>query len=98
MLAGQAGVKDHTVIGAGAVVLAQGGVFGDVPAGAVYSGYPARPHRERLKMDAALSNLPDYRKRLRELERANRDLTQRNARLEKMVQTLAQKLDIEIEE
>jgi UDP-3-O-[3-hydroxymyristoyl] glucosamine N-acyltransferase len=98
MLAGQAGIKDHTVIGAGAVVLAQGGVFGDVPAGAIYSGYPARPHRERLKMDAALASLPEFRKRVRELEKANRELTQRNARLEKMVETLAQRLGIEIEE
>src|SRR5262249_46633127 len=71
MLAGQAGLKDHTVIGEGAIVLAQAGVFGDVAAGQIVSGYPARPHRDRLKQDARVANLPEYAKRIRSLERAN---------------------------
>src|SRR5437667_4888766 len=40
MLAGQAGLKDHVYIGDGAVVMAQAGVFGDIPAGEIFSGYP----------------------------------------------------------
>ena len=46
-LAGQAGISGHLSIGAGAKIAAQAGVIGDVPAGAVYSGYPARPHPDR---------------------------------------------------
>lgn len=64
-LAGQAGLNGHINIGDGAVIGAQSGVFGDVPAGATYSGYPARPHREALRAQAALFKLPQLLKRLR---------------------------------
>jgi UDP-3-O-[3-hydroxymyristoyl] glucosamine N-acyltransferase len=68
-LAGQAGIPGHLEIGNGATIAAQAGVFGDVPAGATYSGYPARPHREALRMQAGLSRLPELTKRVAELER-----------------------------
>ena len=64
-LAGQAGINGHIHIGDGAVIGAQAGVFGDVPAGATYSGYPARPHKEALRAQAALFKLPELLKRLR---------------------------------
>jgi UDP-3-O-[3-hydroxymyristoyl] glucosamine N-acyltransferase len=69
-LAGQSGVPGHVHIGDGATVAAKAGVFGDVPAGEVYSGYPARPHRESLRAQAALARLPKLMERLRALERA----------------------------
>jgi UDP-3-O-[3-hydroxymyristoyl] glucosamine N-acyltransferase len=62
---GQAGINGHVTIGDGATIAAQAGVFGDVPPGAVYSGYPARPHREALRAQAALFRLPALLKRLR---------------------------------
>jgi len=93
-LAGQAGIKDHVTIGDGAVVLAQAGLFGDVAPGEVVSGYPARPHRERLRQDAAAANLPEYVKRIRALEKANAELTARNERLEQLVATLAERVGI----
>ncbi|HEX6559759.1 MAG TPA: UDP-3-O-(3-hydroxymyristoyl)glucosamine N-acyltransferase [Longimicrobiales bacterium] len=68
-LAGQAGVTGHIHIGDGAVIGAQAGVIGDVPAGATYSGYPARPHKEAMRALGALFKLPDILKRLRSLER-----------------------------
>jgi UDP-3-O-[3-hydroxymyristoyl] glucosamine N-acyltransferase len=67
-LAGQAGIPGHLSIGDGATIAAQAGVFGDVPAGAVYSGYPARPHREALRAQAGLSRLPQLVKRVEALE------------------------------
>lgn len=67
-LAGQAGIAGHLAIGDGARVAAQAGVIGDVPAGATYSGYPARPHAEAMRASAALFRLPDALRRLRELE------------------------------
>ncbi len=88
MVAGQAGLKDHTVIGEGAIVLAQAGVFGDVAPGEVVSGYPARPHRDRLRQDAAASKLPGYLQRIRQLEKANSDLEFRCLRLEQAVNAL----------
>lgn len=69
VLAGQAGIADHLSIGAGARVGAQAGVIGNVPAGAEYSGYPARPHREAMRASAALFRLPDLLRRLRAVER-----------------------------
>lgn len=69
-LAGQAGISGHAVIGDGATIAAQAGVFGDVPAGATYSGYPARPHKEAMRAWAALFRLPELVKRVRSLERA----------------------------
>lgn len=88
ILAGQVGLKDHIQIGDGVTVMAQGGVFGDIEAGAVYSGYPARPHREKMRVEAATNNLPEYVKRIRALEKSN-------ARLEQLVVMLAEKLGIE---
>lgn len=72
-LAGQAGLQGHITIGDGATIGGQAGVFSDVPAGAVYSGYPARPHREALRAQAALFRLPEV---LRRLRAAGRDATQ----------------------
>jgi UDP-3-O-[3-hydroxymyristoyl] glucosamine N-acyltransferase len=69
-LAGQAGIPGHIEIGDGATIAAQAGVFGDVPAGAVYSGYPARPHKEALRAQASLFRVPQLVKRIRALERA----------------------------
>jgi UDP-3-O-[3-hydroxymyristoyl] glucosamine N-acyltransferase len=66
ILAGQVGISGHHTIGAAARLAAQAGVFGDVPAGATWSGYPARPHREALRAQAALFKLPSL---LRGLER-----------------------------
>jgi UDP-3-O-[3-hydroxymyristoyl] glucosamine N-acyltransferase len=64
-LGGQAGVNGHIRIGDGATIAGQAGVFGDVPAGATYSGYPARPHREALRVQAALHRLPSLLRQLR---------------------------------
>ncbi len=69
VLGGQAGIGGHVEIGDGAQIAGQAGVFGDVPAGAVYSGYPARPHKESLRAQAALFKLPETLRKLRALER-----------------------------
>ncbi len=66
ILAGQAGIAGHVTIGRGARIAGQAGVFGDVPAGETWSGYPARPHREALRAQAASFRLPAL---LRALER-----------------------------
>ncbi len=66
ILAGQVGISGHHTIGKGARLAAQAGVFGDVPAGETWSGYPARPHREALRAQAAVFRLPSL---MRALER-----------------------------
>jgi len=69
VLGGQVGIRDNTVIGARARIGAQGGVISDVPPGAVYSGYPARPHNQQMRAYAALQRLPELVKRVRQLEK-----------------------------
>ncbi|MBA3498140.1 MAG: UDP-3-O-(3-hydroxymyristoyl)glucosamine N-acyltransferase [Gemmatimonadota bacterium] len=54
ILAGHVGVTDHLVIGDRARIAAKSAVFGDIPAGASFSGHPARPHRQFLRAQAAL--------------------------------------------
>jgi UDP-3-O-[3-hydroxymyristoyl] glucosamine N-acyltransferase len=68
ILAGQVGTAGHLTVGDGAVVTAQSGVPNDIPAKAMYSGYPAVENREWLKMMAALKGLPELVRRVRELE------------------------------
>lgn len=67
ILAGQAGIAGHHTIGAGARLAARAGAFGDVPAGETWSGYPARPHREALRAQAAVFKLPSLLRRLERL-------------------------------
>ncbi len=69
-LGGQSGFQGHIEVGAGARVGAQAGVTASVAPGETVSGYPARPHREALKAQAALFRLPELVKRIREIERA----------------------------
>lgn len=68
ILAGQVGTAGHLTVGDGTVITAQSGVPNDVPANAFYSGYPAVENRQWLKMMAALNQLPELQKRVRELE------------------------------
>lgn len=68
ILAGQVGTAGHLTVGDSTVITAQSGVPNDVPARAFYSGYPAVENRQWLKMMAALNQLPELQKRVRELE------------------------------
>jgi len=68
ILAGQVGSAGHIHIGDKAVVTAQTGLHADVPPNSLYSGYPAVENKLWLKSMAALNQLPDLVKRVRELE------------------------------
>ncbi|HTQ61338.1 MAG TPA: UDP-3-O-(3-hydroxymyristoyl)glucosamine N-acyltransferase [Candidatus Solibacter sp.] len=68
ILAGQVGTAGHLSVGDGSVVTAKSGIPNDVPAHAMYSGYPAVENRQWLKTVAALNRLPELQKRVRELE------------------------------
>ena len=68
ILAGQVGTAGHLTVGDGTVITAQSGVPNDLPAHALYSGYPAVPNRDWLKMMAALNRLPELQRRVAQLE------------------------------
>ncbi|NLA57870.1 MAG: UDP-3-O-(3-hydroxymyristoyl)glucosamine N-acyltransferase [Firmicutes bacterium] len=67
-LAGQSGVAGHLTIGDNSVVAARGLVAGDLPPGSFVSGFPARPHRENMRVIAAQRKLPELMQRLKQLE------------------------------
>jgi UDP-3-O-[3-hydroxymyristoyl] glucosamine N-acyltransferase len=67
ILAGQVGVAGHLNIGDGAVITSQSGVPNDVPAGALYSGYPSIENKSWLKSVAVFNHLPELQKQLRDL-------------------------------
>jgi UDP-3-O-[3-hydroxymyristoyl] glucosamine N-acyltransferase len=67
IVAGQVGLSGHNAIGAGARIGAQAGVFGDIPAGESWSGYPARPHKEALRAQAAMFKLPALMREIEQL-------------------------------
>jgi UDP-3-O-[3-hydroxymyristoyl] glucosamine N-acyltransferase len=67
ILAGQVGAAGHLTIGDGATLTAQSGVPNDVPAGAVYSGYPAMDNLAWRKSVAVFNRLPELQRELRDL-------------------------------
>lgn len=67
-LAGQVGVTGHIKVGDNAMVGAQSGVTKSVPANARWSGYPARPHPENLRIQASIARLAEFVARLHTLE------------------------------
>jgi UDP-3-O-[3-hydroxymyristoyl] glucosamine N-acyltransferase len=69
LLAGQVGVSGHLTIHDGAVIYAQSGIGGDVPAGSVMSGSPAFEAREWLRAITAFPKLPELLKTVRQLEK-----------------------------
>ncbi|MDL2280597.1 UDP-3-O-(3-hydroxymyristoyl)glucosamine N-acyltransferase [Selenomonadales bacterium OttesenSCG-928-I06] len=66
--AGQSGTAGHLKIGDNCVFTARAGIISDVESNSFYSGYPARPHREWLKIKAAGVRLIDFTKKIKELE------------------------------
>ena len=57
VLAGAAIVKDHVTVHQGATIGMDSCVISDVPAGEVWSGSPARPHRQFLRSVALINRL-----------------------------------------
>ena len=66
--AGQSGSAGHITIGDNCIFAARSAPINDVPAGSFCAGFPARPHREWLRAEAAAGKVPDLLKKVRELE------------------------------
>jgi UDP-3-O-[3-hydroxymyristoyl] glucosamine N-acyltransferase len=67
-LAGQAGLIGHLKIGDNVKVGAQAGVIKSIPPDTEVSGYPARPHKEALRLLASQQRLPRLIRQVEELE------------------------------
>ena len=68
LIGGQAGLSDHIRVGAGSRIGGQAGVTKSIPAGSTVSGYPARPHNQARRIEAAVKRLPDLLQQLQTLE------------------------------
>jgi len=65
---GQSGSTGHVTIGSNAMIAGRGAVINDVAEGQIVSGYPARPHREAMKIEAIIHKLPELYDRLKKLK------------------------------
>lgn len=70
IVAGASAIGGHLRVGDGARIGAKSGVIRPVPDGQDYTGYPARPHREWLRAQAALYQLAKISDQLEDLVRA----------------------------
>ena len=77
LLAGQVGSSGHLTVHEGAIVYAQSGIGGDVPAGARISGSPAFAANEWLRAVTTYPKLPEIMKALRELKKKVDELEKR---------------------
>lgn len=77
-LAGGVGIGDHVNVGERATLSARATVISDVPPGATYGGFPARPHREFLRAQAALYRLAPIAAQLESLVSEPRQRAQTN--------------------
>ncbi len=71
ILAGQVGIIGHLELGDGVRVGAQSGVAKSIPAGETVLGSPAHNIKDSLRIDAALTRLPELLKRVKKLESKN---------------------------
>lgn len=67
--AGQVGSAGHLTIGSNCTFAARSGITNDIPANSFCAGFPARPHREWLKMEAYKHRLPDTNDKIKTLEK-----------------------------
>lgn len=72
--AGQCGSAGHLTIGDNCTFAARSAPISNVPANSFYAGFPARPHKEWLRGEAAIGKVPDLIKKVRELEKRLADL------------------------
>lgn len=85
-LAAQAGTAPHVKIGSYTTVAGRGGVTHDIPVKSVVSGFPAKPHREALRVNASVQLLPATMKTVKKMEH-------RIAELEKKIEELVKSDD-----
>ncbi|MBT3227706.1 MAG: UDP-3-O-(3-hydroxymyristoyl)glucosamine N-acyltransferase [Candidatus Marinimicrobia bacterium] len=68
-MGGQSGVIGHLKVGNDVSIATRGGVTHDIPDGTMVSGFPARLHRDELRIEAILKKLPELYKTVKMLEK-----------------------------
>ncbi len=65
VMGGKAGVADHITIGDGAILAANSATMHNIPAGEIWSGYPALPVRQHMRQVSALRKLVSPKKKIK---------------------------------
>lgn len=65
IFASRAGIGDHLKVGERTTIGPMAGVTKDLPAHGLFSGFPAMPHQDWLKMVGMLGQLPAFREQFR---------------------------------
>ncbi len=68
-MGGQSGIIGHLKVGSDVSIATRGGVTTDIPDGVMVSGFPARSHRDELKIEAIIKKLPELYKMVKTLEK-----------------------------
>ncbi len=68
-IAGKCGINGHITIGNDSVIAGNSGVISSLAPYSFVSGYPARPHAEDMRIQAAAGRLPEIIKEMRELQK-----------------------------
>lgn len=76
--AGQVGSAGHLQIGDNCVFAARSGITNDIAANSFCAGFPARPHKEWLKLEAYKSKLPDLNAKVKKLEKRLAELEKKS--------------------
>ncbi|MFC1709458.1 UDP-3-O-(3-hydroxymyristoyl)glucosamine N-acyltransferase [Candidatus Omnitrophota bacterium] len=74
ILAGQAGLAGHLKIGDNVIVGGQAGVITSIPPKTFVSGYPAKPHRQAVKINGCIQRLPQLNETVAELKKRLDDI------------------------
>ncbi len=69
-MAAQAGVAGHVSVGPNTILAGRSGVSTHLPGGEIYSGKPALPLRQDMKLQALVRRLPKLVERVKALEKA----------------------------
>jgi UDP-3-O-[3-hydroxymyristoyl] glucosamine N-acyltransferase len=77
IIAAQVGVADHSEVGDSVTVGGRSGVVGVIEAGSTVSGYPLVDHKQDLRILAQLRRLPEWPRKIRDLEQRIRMLEER---------------------
>ena len=68
-IGGQAGVNDNVTVGTGVKVAGGSAIFKDVPDGAEVAGFPAIQASRQLRVWNIITELPELRKKVRQMEK-----------------------------
>lgn len=67
-IGGQVGFAGHQKIGDKVAIMAQAGVSKSLEDGAIVGGSPAGPHRQEMRIQAAMRHLPDLNKEIKQIK------------------------------